>query len=801
MRPVVVSNVSETNHVAKKESGQGPIRSCLTKRRVLRCLVLMGSAYLTVDCSLVFCSDQRAEGPASSTSTAQSAAAAVSTRRPVTVADSIQMTRLGDSLYTYGAPSKGIVAKFSPDGKHFVVILKKGNLEANTNEYSLVLFQTAEVFESPAPRVLVSLASSSNRLAINNVRWLDDNDTILFLGEHPGEQTQLYSLKCSSNELKKLTSSATNLTSFATTAGGEKIVYTAKDPASTLLTESASRKGIAITNESVEDLIRGSYGGKEYDNDSLFTQRLGQDAVTKVALRGGLGVRDPEISFSPDGAHILIQTEARHVGDTWSEYNDKFLQVLTRNADPHAVHSSISQYELVDARTGASQLLIDAPIPTDGSEMAWSPDSKSVVVSDVYLPLDVDDSAERTLRKAHTFLVEFKIPSREFVKISQEDLRLVSWDPKTGVVACDTGRLDSLNGKTTPRAYFRKSGETWSKASTPEQAATPLLPDIVLDEGINTPPHIVDIDPHTGQKSLVMDLNPQFQNLALARVEEITWKDAHHGIKVKGGLYWPLDYVAGKKYPLVIQTHGWDPDRFWMDGLWTTAFAAQALAGKGFFVVQAPDPGPRLWDTPKEAPTAMAAYESAIDYLDRRGLIDRNRVGVTGFSRTDWYVTYTLTHSKHHFAAAAIADGVDFSYFQYMVLSAFAVEFEPVYGGPPYGKSMSQWLKQSPAFLMDRIETPLRIQIIGPDSVLGDWHWYTGLSLLGKPVEMIYIPEGTHILEKPWERMTSQEGNVDWFCFWLKGEEDPDPEKVGQYQRWRKLRSLKGRTASTVGTQ
>jgi len=265
---------------------------------------------------------------------------------------------------------------------------------------------------------------------------------------------------------------------------------------------------------------------------------------------------------------------------------------------------------------------------------------------------------------------------------------------------------------------------------------------------------------------------------------------------------WPPDYAAGKKYPLVIQTHGWDPDKFWMDGPWTTAFSAQALAGKGFLVLQVPDPDSKISDTAKEAPRAMAAYESAIAYLDQRGLIDRNRVGITGFSRTYWYVTYMLTHSKHHhFAAAALADGVDFSFFQYMAFSDVAREFEPVYGGPPYKRSMSRWLKQSPAFLMDKIETPLRIQTLGPDSVLSDWHWYTGLSLLGKPVEMIYIPEGTHILEKPWERMISQHGNVDWFCFWLKGEEDPDPAKAAQYKRWRELRSLKGRTTSAASTQ
>ena len=81
------------------------------------------------------------------------------------------------------------------------------------------------------------------------MRWLDDNDTILFLGERPGEQTQLYSLKCSSKELTKLTSSATNLTSFVTTASGEVIVYAANNPVSTFLTESVSRNGIAVTSE------------------------------------------------------------------------------------------------------------------------------------------------------------------------------------------------------------------------------------------------------------------------------------------------------------------------------------------------------------------------------------------------------------------------------------------------------------------------------------------------------------------------------------------------------------------------
>jgi len=766
----------------KEEPGRGSIRMRLIRHRLLLSILLMGSSHLAVYRNPAFGNNQ----PGSPV-TAQNTAG-TPTKRPVTVADSIEMTRLGDPIYTEGALSNGIVAKYSPNGKRFVVVLKKGNLEANTNEYSLVLFQTAEVFQSPKPQVLVSMASSSNRPGIDNVLWLDDNDTILFLGENPGETAALYSLKCSSRALIRLTNHATNITSFVATANGQVIVYASESPVATFLTESVARKGLAVANELVTDLIRESHGGNENDNHYLFIKRLGEDSETRIVIHGQVADRPP-MSLSPDGAHLLLQTEAAHVSNTWNEYEDQYLNWFTRHPAPDEGHTSILQYQLVDAVTGASQVLLDAPIAIVGSEMAWSPDSKSVVVSDVFLPLNVADQAERALRKAHTFLVEFKIPSREFVKISDEDLRLLSWDPKTGYVACDIGRIDSVNGKVTPKAYFQKKGGGWSRSSAPKQTEEPSLPDIILDEGMNLPPRIFAIDAPAGRKSLLMDLNPQFQHLALARVEEVTWKDAH-GIELRAGLYWPPDYVAGKKYPLVIQTHAWSPAKFWMDGPWSTAFAAQALAGKGFFVLQEDDPDSRIWETSKEAPTAMATYESAIDCLYHRGLIDTSRVGIIGFSRTYWYVTYTLTHSKHHFAAAALADGVDGSYFQYMAFPWSAPDFEQVFGGPPFGKGLSQWLEQSPAFLMDKIETPLRIQTLGPMSLLLDWHWYSGLSRLRKPVEMIYTPDGTHILEKPWDRVISQQGDVDWFCFWLKGEEDPDPAKAEQYQRWRELRNL-----------
>jgi hypothetical protein len=78
------------------------------------------------------------------------------------------------------------------------------------------------------------------------------------------------------------------------------------------------------------------------------------------------------------------------------------------------------------------------------------------------------------------------------------------------------------------------------------------------------------------------------------------------------------------------------------------------------------------------------------------------------------------------------------------------------------------------------------------DSVLNLWGWYSLLTQMARPVDMIVFPHAPHLQVKPWERMASQQGDVDWFCFWLRGEKDPTPEKAAEYVGWNALLSLLG---------
>lgn len=306
---------------------------------------------------------------------------------------------------------------------------------------------------------------------------------------------------------------------------------------------------------------------------------------------------------------------------------------------------------------------------------------------------------------------------------------------------------------------------------------------------MNLPPQIVASSRGKKARRVLLRLNPQFDELEFGREEEIHWQ-GKRGEDFRGGVYYPVGYKSGERYPVVLQTHGFDPKRFWIDGPWTTAFAAQPLAGRGILVLQL-DETSEGHSTPEETEREVDRIESAIAYLDRRGLIDLERLGIIGFSRSCIFVKQALVRSRYRFAAASVTDGIDGGYFQYLLklsVSPYRSTYEGLNGGTPWGPGMQSWLEHASGFRVDQADTPLRIVAETPTIALFEWEWYAALRRLGRPVEMVVMKDGTHILEKPWERRISQQGTVDWFSFWLKGEEGPDPSKAEQYRRWRQLK-------------
>jgi dipeptidyl aminopeptidase/acylaminoacyl peptidase len=322
---------------------------------------------------------------------------------------------------------------------------------------------------------------------------------------------------------------------------------------------------------------------------------------------------------------------------------------------------------------------------------------------------------------------------------------------------------------------------------------------IGLREDISTPPNLVIRDLITGQTRVITDWNPEYANFALGEIEKISWVNKY-GVKCSGYLIKPVGYTPGKKYPLVIMNRARE-SFFVSDGSYTTAFPPQVLAGHGFAVLMTE----YFFDVkqlPKgfpgglaEAYNWMAMVESGIDTLVSRGIVDRAKVGLIGFSRTSWKTDFMLTHSDFQFAAVSSADGGIYNYGSYWFNNHSGVmkDAESVMGGPPYGKTLENWLKYAPAFNASNVRCPLLMEYTGhahlPYGPIGAFELFTALYRQDKPVELYFYPLGDHPLDTPSERVASLQRNVDWFRFWIQGYEGVPPVyDTDQYERWRVLR-------------
>jgi dienelactone hydrolase len=204
--------------------------------------------------------------------------------------------------------------------------------------------------------------------------------------------------------------------------------------------------------------------------------------------------------------------------------------------------------------------------------------------------------------------------------------------------------------------------------------------------------------------------------------------------------------------------------------------------------------------TAYEGPCAVSGYEAAVNQLVSEGLVDPEKIGIIGFSRTCFYVMETLTSSSLHLKAASITDGVMEDYFQYLI-DVGDSEADSMIGAAPFGEGLQQWVKRSPGFHLDRINAPLLVVGAGPNSLLFMWQPYAGLRCLRKPVELLMLNTDEHILTNPEVRMASQGGTLDWFRFWLQDHEDPDPAKAEQYVRWRGLRKMESTSMKRSNSQ
>lgn len=311
--------------------------------------------------------------------------------------------------------------------------------------------------------------------------------------------------------------------------------------------------------------------------------------------------------------------------------------------------------------------------------------------------------------------------------------------------------------------------------------------------------HVVRIDPATGAIATLHEPNPELDQFVFGQVERREWRDAQ-GNETFGALIRPVGYKAGTRYPLVIV--GYRPRDLIMGGT-GQEIPIQSLAARGYavlvynnhddFTVQGRERDPiKLYTIPwnddlstLKIPASLIG--AAIDMLDKEGLIDRQRVGLAGFSMGSHNATYALVEGLD-LAAVSLAHPPWSSVNYYLTNGKVSRDLNAASGMRPERGTAPWAVKRfGIAEHVDRVRTPILVQT-------SDFEHISAAETISRAkdegvdnVEMYVFPGEFHVKWSPAHRLAIYERNIRWFDFWLKGQETggaPAGEAVG----WRAMR-------------
>lgn len=744
-------------------------------------------------------------------------ASAANALQPVgpTVRDVVEFKRI---ILPTNQEDDALPEQVSPDGKRAFIVTRQAEVGSDTNCYEILLLDLTPdrlaAQRTPSPETIFSVKPQhDNRsfpTAFQNVQW-HGNHTLVFLARLKGGASQVYSLDVGTRKLVQLTHDANPILSYAVSQDLRRVVYSVQVPNPPL---KAGQHAVVVGRQSFwavkfgqEDMRSQDVVFRYFVSDvsSLRPRPLG-DAFP-APIRGW-----PVVSMSPDGRWaILPRWEAQRL-NAWARDYPRVAELSrtyahSQQVDPLGYFSTPTAYvprrmTAWNLDDGKEKTIVDAPddaLPGTSQlrpDRVWQGTGESVVLAGTYLPL-IAGTQESTA----SHVIEYWPQTGRWSGIA-------TLKSEVEEAHALPGGFMVMDGKTR-REFKRQRSGAWREttdAATENAGGRPAWT-LHIAQGLNQPPDLYALGPG-GESTRLTALNTQFKTDTWGTMERYSWLDAS-GRQWNGGLLVGSGMDTHTTYPLLIQTYGFSPDRFYLeapntsDGA-TSAFAGRAFLREGILVLQMPflpiDASESTERTKQQA--FNDGVRGAIDALVKEGRVDPSKVGIIGWSATGQFVLDLVTFSDVPIRAATIADGDANTLFSMAVIYGRSDSMlqgkEDSNDGLPFGGRLSGWVRNDPSLHTDCIRAALRIETYGP-WVLNNWDIYGLLRLQFKPTEMVVIPDGEHALSMPGDRMESLQGNVDWYAFWLAGKTRTTPLLASetpasvalQYANWRQMETFK----------
>jgi len=296
---------------------------------------------------------------------------------------------------------------------------------------------------------------------------------------------------------------------------------------------------------------------------------------------------------------------------------------------------------------------------------------------------------------------------------------------------------------------------------------------------LSTPTTLGDLyalDTATGRLTPLARPNQElFSQLELTAPEEIAYK-SFDGLEIHAFVQKPPDYVAGKRYPLILNIHGGPHSAYG----YTFFHEMQWMAARGYVVLY---PNPRGSSSYGQEFGNVIQYNfpgddakdllAGVDEMVRRGIADPKRLGVTGGSGGGILTNWIVTQTDRFAAAAAQRSIADWSSFFYT--TDFTL-FRPTwFHGAPW-ENPQDFARHSPITYVDKVKTPLMLIEGEADyrtpPTSGGEQMFRALKYQKKPTVMIRFPGESHELSRsgqPWHRVERLRHIMAWMDKYLQG--------------------------------
>ncbi len=615
-------------------------------------------------------------------------------------------------------------AQISSDGNH---VLFTRSVPADPLKENKPATNTLHLYQAEAE---ISVPFMT-RQSVRSVTFRPAHESITFLARMPEDElTSLYEMPLSGGEAIRIFSFETSISAYEWSSDGSELAFIAAEP-------QESKKSSELPYEPIL-----------YESDLTYYRAYLMKGLDQEPEMVPLEGHVRSLKWSPVGDRLAVSTSPTPLVDDFYMAQTIFI---------------------VNAKTLETVGKVDHA--GKKGDYAWSPDGARIAMiaaDNINDPIDgrlqvVDGRGGKPQILVPDFPGEFNdfawLNAKTLVFLASEGV-----ESTIGTINYDaSGMKRILTGTEVNFSSFDlgKDGRMALVGSSPQHPSEAFLWDLNAED---RPERITGSNPWLEEK----DLGPQ----------EVVRYEARDGLELEGLLIYPLNYEEGEKYPLITVVHG-GPESHYDNG-WITGYSSpgQMAAAQGYMVFYPNYRG----STGRGVEFAMSSQGDlagkefddivdGVDYLIEKGLVDEDKVGVTGGSYGGYATGWMATRYTDRFAAGVMFVGISDNLSKWGT-SDIPEELYLVHARKRVWEDYDWFLERSPVYYAGQAKTPLLIMAGAEDTRVDpsqSMELYRHIKTrTDTPVSLVLYPGEGHGNRNATARLDYSRRMLGWFNQYLK---------------------------------